>query len=102
MTRQAEYRLHLRLANRHKHVFIRSSYLVGALNLRHALLILRERWTNIAGRGTPCPIELSVEERKVLDRQLWCFERYEGAIEAAQSALGYEGDGLVSHEKKFR
>jgi hypothetical protein len=30
--------------------------------------------------------------------QLWCYERYEGAMEAAQSALGYEGDELVSHE----
>ena len=44
----------------------------GALDfdLRHTLLILRERWTNIAGQGTPCPIEFSAEERAEHERQL--------------------------------
>jgi hypothetical protein len=87
---QAEYRLHLRLANRHKWyqgmsitsrqlatrriphsnqlemlpTFVLRAWADGALNLRHALLILRERWTKIAGDGTPCPIEFSVEEEE--------------------------------------
>ena len=121
---QAEYRLHLRMANRHKWyqgksanprqvatlrlphaqqlemlpTFVLRAWSDSALDLRHALLILRERWTNIAGQGTPCPIEFSAEEREEHERQLWCFERYEAGMEVAKSALGYEGDGLVGHE----
>ena len=33
-----------------------------------------------------------------MKNNLMCYERYEAAMEAAQSALRYEGDGLVSHE----
>lgn len=121
---QAEYRLHLKLANRHRFyqglssnsrqvaarrlphanqlemlpTFVLRAWSDGALDLRHALLILRERWTKIAGEGTPCPIEFSVEERMEHERQLACYEAYEGAMELAQSALRYEGDGLVGHE----
>ena len=121
---QAEYRLELKMANRHRYyqgrstnerqlavrrlphasqlemlpTFVLRTWSDGALNLRHALLTLRERWTKIAGEGTPCPIEFSEEERKKHERQLACYERYEGAMEIAQSALKYKGDGLVSHE----
>ena len=121
---QAEYRLDLRLANRHKwyqlmsenprHMatrrlphasqlemlptFVLRTWSDGALNLRHALLILRERWTKIAGPGVPCPIEISVEERIEHEEQLRRYELYEAVMEASQRALRYEGDGLVKHE----
>jgi Phosphotransferase enzyme family len=121
---QAEYRMHLRLANRHKWyqgksltarkvavlrlphanqlamlpTFVLRAWSDSALDLRHALFILHERWADIAGPSVPCPIQFSVEERKEHERQLWCFERYEAAMEVARSTLGYEGDGLVGHQ----
>ena len=122
---QAEYRLQLRFANRHKWyqlmsariprhkatcllphssqlemlpTFVLRTWSDGALNLRHALLIIRERWTEIAGPGVPCPIEFSVEERKEHEEQSERYELYEALMEAAQRALRYEGDGLVKHE----
>ena len=121
---QAEYRLDLRLANRHKlyqlmsenprqkatrrlphasqlemlPTFVLRTWSDGALNLRHALLSIQERWTEIAGPGVPCPIEFSVEERKEHAEQLERFEEYEALMEVTQRALRYEGDGLVSHE----
>ena len=111
---QAEYRLELKMANRHRYyqgrstnerqlavrrlphasqlemlpTFVLRTWSDGALNLRHALLTLRERWTKIAGPGIlPCPIEFYMGERKKHEEQLWCYEQYEAVLEAAQMTL---------------
>lgn len=121
---QAEYRLQLRLANRHKwyqykatnprraaayclphldELMMLPTYTVrawadGVSDLREALMRPRKNWVDIAGPDTPCPIEFSAEEETEHERQLECFRCYEATIEAVYSALDCEGDGWVAHE----
>jgi hypothetical protein len=78
--------------------YVTRAWADGVLDLRHALLTLREEWADIAAPGTPCPIEFSPEEMAEHRRQLESFKRYEAAIQAVHSMLEYEGDGLVNHE----
>jgi hypothetical protein len=122
---QAEYRLQLRLANRHKwyqakaylnrrrravsslpHIdelmmlptYVTRAWADGAFDLRESLVRLRSNWATVAGSYTPCPIKFSVEEMMEHERQLEAFRCYEAAVAALYSALHCEGDGLVPHE----
>ena len=122
---QAEYRLHLRLANRHKlyeaeaqlnprrqavcsltHIdelmmlptYVVRSWTDGVFNLRQALVYLRHNWVAIAGSDTPCPIEFSEEEMAEHERQWEGFQCREGAVSLISKVLQFEKDGLVSHE----
>jgi len=122
---QAEYRLQLRLANRHKwyetkaelnprrraalclpHIqelmmlptYVTRAWVDGVFDLREALVLLRKNWAAMTAPNTPCPIEFSADEMTEHERQLESFRCYEAAIDAVYSALQCEGDGWVTHE----
>jgi hypothetical protein len=122
---QAECRLQLRLANRHKlhmakswlrprlraatslpHIqelmmlptYVTRAWVDGIFDLRQSLVLLRKNWAAITDPNTPCPIEFSEEEMMEHERQLEAFRCYEGAVAAVLSALECEGDGFVAHE----
>ncbi|KIM48624.1 hypothetical protein M413DRAFT_437823 [Hebeloma cylindrosporum] len=122
---QAEYRLQLRLAHRHKwyqaksagnprrrparrlpHVhelimlpnYVIRSWADGVFELREALIALRRNWVTITGGLTPCPINFSEEEITEHEAQMERFRCYEAAVDAVYSVLHCEGDGLVVHQ----
>ena len=122
---QAEYRLQLRLANRHKwyqtkaelnprrraalclpHIqelmmlptYATRAWADGVFDLREALVLLRKNWAAITDPNTSCPIEFSAEEMMEHERRLESFRCYEAAIDGVYSALHCEGDGWVAHE----
>jgi hypothetical protein len=122
---QAEYRLQLRLANRHKYylaktesnprlraalclphtrelmtlpAYVTRAWADGVFDLRQSLVRLSKNWAAITDPNTPCPIKFSVEEMMEHERQLENFRCYEAAVDALYSVLGCEGDGLVVHE----
>ena len=122
---QAEYRLQLRLANRHRwyqaksrlnlrqraasclpHIqqlmslptYATRAWADGVFDLREALVLLRKNWAKIADPNTPCPITFSVEEMKEHERQLENFRCYEAAIDVICSGLHCGNDGWVPHE----
>ena len=122
---QAEYRLHLRLANRQRlyeaeaqlnprrraacslpHIhelmmlptYVVRSWADGVFKLRQALVILRQNWVAIAGSDTPCPIEFSEEEMVEHERQWESFQCREGAVAVISEILQCEKDGWVAHE----
>jgi hypothetical protein len=122
---QAEYRLQLRLANRHMwyqakmgfnprrvtasslpHIlelmnlptYVTRAWADGAFDLREALVLLRKNWAAITDPNTPCPIKFSEEEMMEHERKLEQFRCYEAAIAAIHSNLQCGGDGWVSHE----
>ena len=78
--------------------YVTRTFADGILDLRQALLLLRERWDTITAPGTPCPIDFSAEEVIEHDRQMESFRCYEAAAGAIFTALQCEGDGLVDHE----
>ncbi|KAF8519327.1 kinase-like domain-containing protein [Hysterangium stoloniferum] len=122
---QAEYRLQLRLANRHKwyqakaglnarrraasslpHIeelmmlptYVTRAWADGIFDLREALVRIRTNWSALASSDTTCPIKLSAEEMMEHEKQLENFRCYEAAVAAVYSALHCEGDGWVPHE----
>jgi hypothetical protein len=122
---EAQYRLELRLANRHKwyqgkarlnprrraasrlpHIyelmmlptFVTRAWADGIFDLRQALVRIRKKWDSIADPHTPCPIKFSTEEMMEHERQLEAFRCYEGAVATIYSALNCEGDGWVAYE----
>lgn len=123
---QAEYRLQLRLAYRHKwyeakvglyprretasslpHIqeltmlptYVTRAWVDGIFDLRESLVLLRKNWAAIStDPNTPCPIEFSDEEMKEHETQLEQFRCYEDAVAAIYSGLHCEGDGWIAHE----
>jgi hypothetical protein len=122
---QAEYRLQLRFANRHKwyqanaarnprrrpagrlpHIqelmmlptYVIRSWADGVFELREALVALRRNWVTITGGHTPCPIKFSEEEMTEHETEMESFRCYEAAVDAIYSAFHCEGDGWVAHE----
>ena len=122
---QAEYRLQLRLANRHKryqtkaqlnsrrraalclpHIqelmmlptYVTRAWVDGVFDLQEALVLLCKNWAAITDPNTPCPIKFTVEEMMEHQRPLEKFRCYETAVDAVYSALHCEGDGWVAHE----
>lgn len=122
---QAEYRLQLRLAYRHRwyeattqlnprrqevyslpHIYelmmlptyVVRSWASGVFELRQALLYLRQNWTEIACSDIPCPIEFSEEEMAEHARQWERFQRGERTVGILFEALQCEEDGWVPHE----
>ena len=125
---QVPYRLHLKLAMRHKayeqkiatknerrmiacampfaaelallpyHVL--RSWSDSLVPLRKALLHLRDVWDIFAHEGTQCPIRFTDDEVRKHEQEWQWYTKYEESIASLENDLGCGGDGWV-HEDEF-
>ena len=124
---QKPYRLHLKLAMRHKvyeqkivkenerrmiacampfaselallpyHVL--RSWSDSLVPLRKALLHLRDVWDNFAHEGTQCPIRFTDDEVQKHEQELQWYTKYQESITSLDNDLGCGGDGWVSDDE---
>ena len=123
---QERYRIHLKLAMRHKayeqkivtendrrmiscampftaplallpyHVL--RSWSDSLVPLRKSLLHLRDVWGNFANEPLNCPIHFTDDEVQKHEQELKRYTKYEESIASLDKDLGCTGDGLVSED----
>jgi hypothetical protein len=124
---QTQYRIHLKLAMRHKayeqkivtenerrmiacampfsaelallpYHFLRS-WSDSLVPLRKALFHLRDVWNMFAHEGTQCPIRFTDDEVQKHEKELQQYTKYQESITSLENDLGCGGDGWVSDDE---